>query len=145
MAFLACVIGVIGWFRPVSAPPPTDPAPTYTAAEVQAAKDKVCDAFELVDKALRITTNADGGEDVALRQALAANARLALVASAQSLKGSSTSASPPSLAETVADFESSAIDLALRYLAGGSREDSELLQAKATTEALAGELRADCG
>lgn len=119
VAFLACVIGVIGWFRPVSAPPPTDPAPTYTAAEVQAAKDKVCDAFELVHKAVRVNMARDGGDDYATALAVAVNARQALNTGASYLTQllRQYPQTPDELQEAVDELTESYVAVSIRFLA----------------------------
>lgn len=145
VAFLACIIGVVGWFRPVSAPPRVEPAPTYTAAEVQAAKDKVCEAFELVDKALRATSNAEAGGDEALRQALAANARLALTAGSLRLQDSVEPALERSLATTIDTFARITNEMSIRYLAGESRKSADIEELVRRAESLEAELLSECG
>ena len=76
VAFLACILGVIGWFRPV-APDPVA-APAYSDEEVAAATAKVCAAFELVDRAVQINMGRNGHGDYATELAVAVNARQAL-------------------------------------------------------------------
>ena len=142
VAFLACILGVIGWFRPV-APDPVA-APTYSDEEVAAATAKVCAAFELVDRALRKATNAEGGDDPALQQAVAANARLALVAGAAMLKDSLAPEVAKGIAESIGTFVAVANEMAVRYLAGSTADDADVAHLKGQIESLADELNAGC-
>lgn len=131
VAFLACIIGVVGWFRPVSAPPRVEPAPTYTAAEVQAAKDKVCEAFELAWKAISVTSNTQSGEDVALQSADAANARLAMVGGGSYIEKSLTSEASAEIERLVHDFADSALRMSVLTLGNISTDAETYRQAKA--------------
>lgn len=76
VAFLSCILAVIGWFRPVS--PAPEEAPSYSVEEVAAAKEKVCGAFELVHRAVEINMKRGGSGDYATALAVAVNARQAL-------------------------------------------------------------------
>ena len=142
VAFLACILGVIGWFRPVVPDPVA--APTYSDEEVAAATAKVCAAFELVDRALRKATNAEGGDDPALQQALAVNGRLALVAGAVNLRDSLDPAAPKKLADDVNAFAGVISEMAVRYLVGAGREDPDLVRLKASGDSRAADVLAVC-
>lgn len=140
VAFLACILAVIGWFRPVAEPV----APQYSEEEVAAAKEKVCGAFELVDRALKHSTNADSGGDLYLGQILANNARVALIASSATMRDVLGAEVAYPLARKVEEFASVTDQMAIRYLAGEHEGDSNLAELRAEGESLAVQLREDC-
>jgi hypothetical protein len=60
---VAVVVLVVATSRPSgSSSAPTSAAPTYNAAEVSAAHQKLCDACKLAARAVQIETNGDSPE-----------------------------------------------------------------------------------
>jgi len=128
VAFLACILGVIGWFRPV-APDPVA-APSYSDEEVAAATAKVCAAFEEAWTAISVTSQAEAGDDTALEYGYAANARLAVLAGGMYLRDKLDPAVPVSLDTQFSKFSDSLVAMTVLALTGTPKYDSEYRELK---------------
>lgn len=116
-------VGVVGWFRPVVEHNPTPAAPSYTEQQVSAAKAKACTAFELVDKGTTLQTSSAQGDDPAIVDAHAANARLSLVAGAWYLRDQLDPATPAALATEIRNSTDLMMEMAVNALAGAKSTD----------------------
>ncbi|WP_133053650.1 hypothetical protein [Mycolicibacillus trivialis] len=128
VATAALAVGILGWFRP--APPPPAQEPVFTEQQVEAAKERACAAFELVQRGVRLQTG--GGEqggistEATMAEAQAANARLSINAGGWYLRFSLTPATPTELTEDIESLSAILLDLAANYLAGGKDENPTL-------------------
>lgn len=120
---VAIGVAIIGWFRPLpdNKPPPT---PGFSSQQIADAKAKACSAFEKVRTGVSLQTNANGGGDPALAQAVAANARLSLVTGAYYLQARLDPATPQPLATAIHSFSDLLLDLAENALAGSTNDQS---------------------
>ncbi|WP_133055112.1 hypothetical protein [Mycolicibacterium fallax] len=143
MAFLACILGVIGWFRPVVPDPVA--APTYSDEEVAAATAKVCAAFEEAWTAISVTSQAEAGDDLSLKYAYAANSRLALVTGSASIERSLDPPAPVDLVDDVDAFSGAALKMAILTLSGTSQSDQAYGSAKSDLVEKKDVLRKSCG
>jgi hypothetical protein len=118
-------IAIGAWFRPLSEnkSQSTPPKPTYSDQQVSDAKAKVCAAFETVRTAVTLTSHADAGDDPVLRQALAANGRLALDVGSAYLLDQLQPATPQPLAGEIRSLAQTLLKLAANYLAGAKDAD----------------------
>ncbi len=123
VALVACILAVIGWFRPVSAPTAEPTVVSYSDDEVAAAKSKACEAFGLVSGTVTRTSHLDGGSDVALQQAFAVNARLALAVGDAYLTDQTDAAVPGPLADELHAYSRLLVKISINYLAG---EDNDV-------------------
>ena len=96
-------------------------------------KMRVCTAFDTVSKAVTLQTHADLGPDPVAQEAVAGNARLALVGGGQYLLSRLDSATPPELADAVRSFADDLEDIGMNLLAGVPNTDP--VQAGRLTEA----------
>lgn len=114
LAAVAC------WFvlRPLHAP-----TATASDAEITAAKERACTAYNTVHTAVSLQTHANAGNDAAAVQATAANARLALAAGGAYLLGRLDPATPAPLAAAVRSFAENLQDIAINTLAGATNQD----------------------
>lgn len=94
-------------------------ATKYSGQQINDAKTNICAAYGRVHQAVLVTTGKDGGEDVALRSAIAANARMALYDGGEYLltKLDGEPAAAPDLADAVRTLAGAYQQLALDYLA----------------------------
>ncbi len=88
-------------------------------------KMRVCTAVDTVSKAVTGRTHADLGPDPVAQEAVAANARLALVGGGQYLLSRLDSATPPELADPVRSFAYDLQDIGMYALAGMVNTDPE--------------------
>lgn len=123
VALVACILAVIGWFRPVSAPTAEPTVVSYSDDEVAAAKSKACAAIDLVSATVTRTSHLEGGDDVALQQALATNGRLALVAGQAYLIDQTDAATPGQLVKEINIYSSLLLQMSMNYLAGQSNDN----------------------
>ena len=86
-------------------------------------KMRVCTAFATVSNAVNLQTHADLGLDPVALEAVAANARLALVGGGQYLLSRVDSATPPELADAVRSFADHLQDIGMDLLAGVPNSD----------------------
>ena len=98
-------------------------------------KMPVCTAFDTVSKAVTLQTNADLGPDPVALEAVAGNARLALVGSGISAEPPRLG-NPPELADAVRSFAGDLQDIGINLLAGVPTTDPS--QATRVAEADAG-------
>jgi hypothetical protein len=83
----------------------------------------VCSAFQTVTKAVGLQTNTDLGAEPVAQQAVAGNARLALVGGGTYLLNRIPATTPPELAEAVRVFAMNLQDIGMNYLAGVANSD----------------------
>ncbi len=95
------------------------------AAAMQAGdpKMRVCTAVDTVSKAVTLQTHADLGPDPVAQEAVAGNARLALVGGGHYLLSRLDSATPPELADAVRSFADDLQDIGMNLLAGVPNTD----------------------
>ena len=86
---------------------------------------RVCTAFDTVSKAVQLRTNQNLGTDPVALEAVAGNARLALVGGAQYLLSTLDSATPPELADAVRSFANDLQVIGINALAGASNSDPD--------------------
>jgi hypothetical protein len=113
--------GAAGWALLKPAPVP-EPVGNPAAADPEAT---ACDAFVLVSKGVAIQSRKDLGPDPAAREAVAANARLAMAGGAAYLRDTVPSNTPPELAEPLRTFADQLQTISQYYLAGQVNEDPE--------------------
>ena len=123
VALVACILAVIGWFRPVSAPTAEPTVVSYSDDEVAAAKSKACAAIDLVSTTVTRTSHLEGGDDVALKLALATNGRLALVTGQAYLIDQTDAATPSPLVNEIHRYSSLLLQVSMNYLAGKDNDD----------------------
>ena len=82
-----------------------------------------CTAFDTVSKAVKLQTNADLGPDPVALEAVAGNARLALLGGGQYLLNRLDSATPPELADAVRSFANNLQDIGMYAAAGVMNSD----------------------
>ena len=113
--------GTAGWalLRPTPAP---DPVGNPAAADPKAT---ACDAFVLVSQGVAIQSRKDLGPDPVAREAVAANARLALAGGAAYLRDTVPSNTPPELAEPLRTFADQLQTIAQYYFAGQVNDDPD--------------------
>lgn len=126
LAALATAISLLaavaaGWALLKPAPVP-EPVGNPATADPKAT---ACDAFVLVSKGVAIQSRKDLGPDPAAREAVAANARLAMAGGAAYLRDTVPSNTPPELAEPLRTFADQLQTIAQYYLAGQVNEDPE--------------------
>lgn len=102
----------------------TGSAPTAQQAEESSAR--VCAAFDLVRTAVSVQTNSDLGGDAIAREAVAANARLAILGGGGYLLSTVDPATPPDLAEAARSFARLLQGVGARQLAGAPGTDPAL-------------------
>jgi hypothetical protein len=133
VALLLAVIavGLAGWslVRGNSEPAAAAP-PTFTSQQTSDAKTRTCGAFDTVRKAVTIQTNSDLGPDPVAKEAVAANARLAILGGGQYLLARLDPATPPQIADPVRLFANNLLDIGM----------NQLLNVPNTDPALAGRL-----
>lgn len=113
--------GTAAWALLKPAPVP-EPVGNPVAADPKAT---ACDAFVLVSKGVAIQSRKDLGPDPAAREAVAANARLAMAGGAAYLRDTVPSNTPPELAEPLRTFADQLQTIAQYYLAGQVNDDPE--------------------
>ena len=96
-------------------------------------KTRVCTAFNLVTQAVQVNTNLNLGPDPVALEAVAGNARLALVGGGQYLLSRLDAATPPELADSVRSFANDLQDVGMNFLLG--RVNTDPAQAERMTQA----------
>jgi hypothetical protein len=100
--------------------------PAVNAQQTDAAKQRVCGAFDVVLKAVSRQTNADLGTDPVAREAVAANARLATIGGGEYLLSRMDPATPSDLADAVRTFANGIQDIGMNQLVGIPNADPEV-------------------
>lgn len=117
LAFIAVALAAWSLLRP--APEPDSSAPPAPSAQQQAsAKTGTCKAFAMVSQAVVLQTHADLGPDPVAKEAVAANARLAMFGGGTYLLAHIDLATPDDLAAAAKSFASGLQDIAVYALAG---------------------------
>jgi hypothetical protein len=125
VAPVALLFGVVGtglatWAILRPAPDPEIIAVATTAPteqQITDAKTKACNAFTTVRAAVALQTHVDLGPEPAAQQAVAANARLAMLGGGTYLLGHLDPAASPELADAVRSFGGNLQDIAVNALA----------------------------
>jgi hypothetical protein len=116
IAVVATAIAVVALVRPPQQAAGTEKSP-------EEAKMIVCGAFDTVRKAIALRTNVDLGPEPVAAEAVAANARLAMVAGGSYLLAQLDPATPSPLADEVRSFAENLQSIAIHILAGTPNED----------------------
>ncbi|MET0898202.1 MAG: hypothetical protein ABWY45_09850 [Mycobacterium sp.] len=106
-----------------SASEPQGPASEVTAEQSDAAKAKVCAAFDTVARAVQLQTFANLGPDPVALTAVAGNARLALLGGGIYLEGQVDEATPEDLGGKVSSFAITLQDIGINALTGVTNQD----------------------
>jgi len=118
-------IGVATWMlaRSPAEPSGTLAEPAVNAQQSDAAKGRVCGAFDIVRKAVSKQTNTDLGRDPAAMEAVAANARLATLGGGDYLLSRLDPATPPELADAIRALANDLQDIGMNQLVGVPNSD----------------------
>lgn len=118
-------IGVATWMlaRSPAEPSGTVAEPAVNAQQSDAAKGRVCGAFDIVRKAVSKQTNTDLGRDPAAMEAVAANARLATLGGGDYLLSRLDPATPPELADAIRGLANDFQDIGMNQLVGVPNSD----------------------
>ena len=112
-----------------------------TEEQITNAKARACAASTLVDTAVSSQTHADPGADPAAAQAVAANARLSMVAGSSYLLARLDAATPSPLADRIRSFADDLQDVVVHTMAGVSNDEPDqtarLQNAQATSAQIA--------
>jgi len=121
VALSVVAVGIAAWalLKPA---PTADPVGNPAAADPEAT---ACDAFLLVSKGVAIQTRKDLGPEPAAREAVAANARLAMAGGAAYLRDNVPSNTPAELAEPISAFADQLQTISQYYLSGQLNDDPE--------------------
>lgn len=119
ISLLASGAAVWSLLRPV---PEAEPMGNPSVADPKA---QACNAFVLVSKGVALQSRKDLGPDPAAREAVAANARLAMAGGAAYLRDTVPSNTPPELAEPLTTFAEQLQTISQYYLAGQVNDDPE--------------------
>lgn len=119
MAAAALVVGIVGLSRDgttvqAADASPASAGPSFSTADIAAAKQKVCAVFEQGVDAVRVSTNAPYGTEPA---AVRANGRAALTASALALTRATSEATPSEVASAANSLADAYVDYALTAFA----------------------------
>jgi hypothetical protein len=151
VALIGVGVGIAAWFRPVPhiSSPTAPPTPTYTEQEISDAKARACAAVDLVQKGVRLQTGASNpapepGNDPAVIDAEAANARLSMVAGASYMRDHLDAAIPPQIADTMRHLSDVLSDIATNYLAGVRSNDSQIAHLRSDSASAAARLNELC-
>jgi hypothetical protein len=125
-------VGLAGWALAGSKKEPAATATptTFTAQQTGDAKKRACDAFDVARKAVTIQTNSDLGPEPVAKEAVAANARLAILGGGQFLLSRVDPATPPEIADALRAFGNNLQNIGM----------SQLLNIPNTDPALTGQL-----
>jgi len=114
LAVIAVALATWSLMRPV----PEAVSPTASADQQASAKTGTCKAFATVSQAVVLQTHEDLGPDPVAKEAVAANARLAMFGGGSYLLAHIDPATPDELAAAAKSFAGSLQDIALYALAG---------------------------
>jgi hypothetical protein len=98
--------------------------PDATEQQPGAARAQLCEAFATVKNAVTIQTHANLGPDPVALQAVAANARLAMIGGADYLQRRIDPAAPADLVGAVRSFTNDLQDIGVNALAGVGNDDA---------------------
>ncbi|MBB5165308.1 hypothetical protein [Mycobacterium sp. AZCC_0083] len=118
-------LGVATWMlaQAPAEPSVTMAEPAVNAQQSDAAKGRVCGAFDIVRKAVSKQTNTDLGRDPTAMEAVAANARLATLGGGDYLLSRLDPATPPELADAVRALANNFQDIGMNQLVGVPNTD----------------------
>lgn len=151
VAISVIALGLAGWAAVRSADSRGESSGTttsFTDAQHEEAKTKLCAAFDTVRKGVTLNTNASapgGPEDITGSLAVAANARLAMAAGGQYLLARIDPAAPGELADETRDFANALLDIGAMAIAGIPTSDPVQADRMKTAESLSLSLAARCG
>jgi hypothetical protein len=97
--------------------------PAFTNQQVADAKARACAPYTTVRTGVSLQTHATGAADPVATPAVAVDARLSEVASAQYLLNRLDPATPPPLAAAIHTFADDLLDIAANALAGAPNDD----------------------
>lgn len=121
VAVIAVALAAWSLLRPTPQPSTeTSAAPSSTQEQ---AKTSTCKAFSLVTKAVSLQTHEDLGPEPVAKEAVAANARLAMFGGGSYLLARLDPATPGDLATATRSFATGLQDIALYALGGASNID----------------------
>jgi hypothetical protein len=132
LALIAVILALIGvglavWALVGSKSEPAASTPTtFTSQQTSDAKTRACGAFDIARKAITIQTNADLGPDPVAKEAVAANARLAIIGGGQFLLSRLDPATPPQIADAVRSFANNLEDIGMSQLLNVPNTDATL-------------------
>ncbi|MFB1295579.1 hypothetical protein ACAG24_008690 [Mycobacterium sp. pW049] len=115
-------VGLSVWAL-VSVPEPTPVASTTGAPLSGDSKERVCTTAHVVAMAVQLQTNANVGEDRAAIEAVASNARLAMLGGGDYLLSQISDDTPQELAETARTFGNTLQQLGINALAGVANDE----------------------
>jgi hypothetical protein len=121
LAIALIAVALAAWSLRLSHPSST--TSQVTAQQVVDAKNRACTASTTVSAAVSLQTHVDLGGDPAATQAVAANARLSMVAGSSYLLSQLGPATPPSLTGPVRAFADNLQGIAIHTLAGVGNDD----------------------
>jgi hypothetical protein len=120
-------VGLAGWSLVRSNSEPAAGAPpTFTSQQTADAKTRACGTFDTVRKSVTMQTNSDLGPDPVAKEAVAANARLAVLGGGQYLLSSLDPATPPQIADAVRSFANNLQDIGMNQLLSVPNTDPAL-------------------
>lgn len=99
---------------------------TPTAQQVQESKPRVCSVFDVVRTGVSVQTNTNLGDDPVAREAVAANARLAILGGGGYLLSTIDPATPPDLAGQARSFATLLQGIGAQQLSGTASTDAGL-------------------
>lgn len=130
ISLAALGFAVAAWLRPMPepSPPPVAAAPSFTDQQVADAKGKVCEAFDRLRHALDVNAARNGGDDPNLQLLVAVNDRQIYIGGSAYLLTviSGAPATPPGLAEAVANLAKLYQIITLDFLASEDRMPERL-------------------
>jgi hypothetical protein len=125
LAVLALLLSLVAIGGAAWAVVKTWPKPEEKPQPTAEAKQKACSAFNTVATAVQLQTHADLGPDPVAQQAVAGNARLALVGGAQYLLTQVDEQTPPDIADGIKTFANDLNNIAMSALAGATNDDPQ--------------------
>ncbi|MDX1889961.1 hypothetical protein [Mycolicibacterium sp. 050158] len=120
---LGAVVATWTLVHPLAARTTQPNAPVADALQSDAAKVRVCSAFDIVLRAVALQTNNDLGSDPVARAAVAANARLATLGGGDYLLSRLDPGTPAELASAVRGFADVVQDIGMNQLVGVANDD----------------------
>lgn len=125
--------GISFWSAVESSDARTSAAEVLSADE---AKSKACSAFDIVQRAVNLQTNADLGPELVAREVVAANARLATIGGGQYLLHNLNAGAPAELGDAMRSFANDLLEVGMGQLAGLSSHSPDQAGRLAYLEAL---------
>lgn len=131
IATAALIVGIVGLTRDNSAPASeasvAPEVPAFSAAEVSAAKDKVCAVFEQTNQAVNVATNAPLGSEPA---GVRAGGRAAVTSAALALTRAVSDATPADVKDKANGLADAYMDYALTAFAERPSDTSAVESAR---------------